>query len=128
MFIGWFVSGLAHVAVPIPGFIALEVRKRLRSARWHRTMIPIVWIVAIIYVSIKTMRAMEPRACANKDSARKPVGSVVAIRSAIIRRVVEISVGAYRSNTDADCNLGCVRYGSFRRATHQSKGESDKSQ
>jgi hypothetical protein len=128
VFVGGFVSRLTYVAVSIPGFITLEMRKRLRTASRHRAVISIVWIVAIVYVSIKSMRTMEPRACANKDSARKPVRSVVAIRSAIIRRVVEISIGAYRSNTDADCNLGCVRYGSFRRAAHQDKGESDKSQ
>jgi hypothetical protein len=126
--VGGFMCCMAHIPVSIARFIALKMRKCMCVTVRQRAMISMTWIVPVIYVSIETMRAMEPRTSANKDSARKPVGSIVPIRSAIIRCVIEISVRAYRRNADADCNLGCVSYGSFRRAAHQDKGESDKSQ
>jgi len=123
-----FMCCMAHIPVSIARFIALKMRKCMCVTVRQRAMISMTWIVPVIYVSIKTMRTMEPRAGANKDSARKPVRSVVAIGSAIIRRVVEISVRTYRRNADANGNLGCMSFGGFRRATHQANGESDKSQ
>ena len=100
--VGGFMCCMAHIPVSIARFIALKMRKCMCVTVRQRAMISMTWIVPIIYVSIKTMRTMEPRAGANKDSARKPVRSVVAIGSAIIRRVVEISIRAYRRDADAD--------------------------
>src|ERR1700744_4333288 len=93
-------------------------------------MVSVTWIVAIIHVAIKAMRTREPRASADEDSACEPVRPIVSIRSAVIGRIVKISIGAYRRNADANRTLCSCRMccGGFGRAAHQSKGESDKHQ
>jgi hypothetical protein len=74
-------------------------------------------IVAVIYVTVEMLVAVEPGSRADEDSARIPVGAVVPIGSAVIRRIVEIAVRAYRSDTYIDGNLGLA----LGRTAHESK-------
>jgi hypothetical protein len=89
----------ADVTTAIPRFIGLEVRKRLGSTRRQRSSVPVVRVIAIVYVAVEAVRSMEPRPGADKHAIQKPVRSVVAIRRTIVRRVIEIAVRANRCRT-----------------------------
>jgi hypothetical protein len=69
----------------------------------------------IVYVTMEAIRAMKPWASANENATRKPLRTVVAVRSTAIRRGVIVTVGAVggRSNADADADL-CLYFGSGR--------------
>jgi hypothetical protein len=78
----------------------------LRTALRNRAVIAIVGVVAVIYVAVEMFMAVEPGTRADEDAAHKPVGAVVSIGCAVIRRIVEVAVRAYRSDTYIDGNLG----------------------
>jgi hypothetical protein len=124
---GTFSAGVmawvAHVAAAVSGFVALEVVERFRTPLWNGSAIPAARVIAVIDVAEKAAWAAEPRACADEDAAVKPVGTVVAVGSAVVGSVVKVAVRAYRrfSNVDADRDLGRSagsaykqRYGKYR--------------
>jgi hypothetical protein len=49
-------------------------------------------IEAVIHVTMKTRRAVEPRTYTDKYAINKPIRPVVPIRSTVIRRVIEVSI------------------------------------
>ena len=102
------MARVAYVASPIPRLIAVEVIEAHRAALRQRSSVPVVRIKAIINVAVETMRAMKPGTSPEKNSANKPIGTIVAVRSTVIWSIVEISVRAHGSGSDvyADCNLG----------------------
>lgn len=108
------VGCVANVATSVARFIAVEVVKRHSAARREGTMIAVVWVIPVIYVAVETMRAMEPWASAKEDAASKPIRTVVAVGSAVVRRVVEIAVRAdwRRTKVDTDGYLSAVCAGS----------------
>jgi hypothetical protein len=109
-----FMGSVAYVASPIPGLVCLEVVEALRSALRHRSSVTVMGIKAVVDVAIKAVMTMKPRTSSEKHSANKPIGPIVAVGSAVIRGVVEVSVRAHGSRPDiyADGNLrrhhGCT--------------------
>src|ERR1700722_15990580 len=103
-----FVGSVAYVASPIPRLVCLEVVKALRSALRHRSSVTVVRIKAVVDMAIKAVMAVEPGASPKKHPANKPIGSIVAVRSTVIWRIVEVSVRTHGSRPDvyADGNLG----------------------
>jgi hypothetical protein len=103
-----FVAGVSYVALSITRFVSLEVVESLCAALGQRSMVAVARVIAVIDVAIEAAMAMEPRAGANEDSAKKPVGAIVAVGGAVVGSVVEVAIGAYwrHSNVDADGNLG----------------------
>jgi hypothetical protein len=99
------VASLANVSVPIPSLIALEVVELLRSTSRQRSVIAMARIIPVIYVPVEASMPMEPRPCTDKHASIKPIRPVVPIRSAIIRRIVEVPIRAIRRNADPDNNL-----------------------
>jgi hypothetical protein len=75
------------------------------------TAVAVAGIEVIVHISIKIPRAMEPWAGTDKKAVGKPLRTVVAVRSAIVRSVREISVGTYWGgpNIDAKGYLGFCR-------------------
>jgi hypothetical protein len=73
----------------------MKVVERLLSMRRHRSHVAVMRIVAIIYVAVKTMRAMKPGSSSNENSACEPVWTVIAIGSAGVRGIVKIAVWTY---------------------------------
>jgi hypothetical protein len=102
---GVVVRCFDHVAVAVTGLIPLEMVECLRATGRQRASVSVMRIEAIIHVAMETCRAVEPRSCSNKYAVNKPIWPVVPIRSAGIRRVVEISIGADRSRSDLYSNL-----------------------
>jgi hypothetical protein len=85
------MAGVAYMALSIPRLVPMEVVERLRTALRQR--------------SIEAAGAVKPRAGSNKHPASKPIGPIVAIRSAVIWLIVEVPIRAPRRHSDADGNL-----------------------
>ena len=100
------VAGISNdVASPVPSFVRLEVAERLRSARGHRSFVTVARIVAVIDVAGEVSGTMEPGARPNEYSAHEKIGTIIAVRSTIIRSVVKVPVRAFRRHTNADGKL-----------------------
>lgn len=106
MFPACIMVSMAYVAMPIPRLISLEVIERPGPALGQRTVVAIVRVEAVVDMAVKAGMAVEPWAGSKEDSANKPVGPVVAIGSAVVRGIVEVSVGAHGFHSDTDGNLG----------------------
>src|SRR5580704_169620 len=105
------MAGVAYVASPIPRLISMEVIEALRSALRQRSSVTVMRIIAVVDMAVEAVRAVKPRAGSKKQSAYKPIGSVVTVRSAVVRGIVEVPVRAHGSRSDvyADGNLGWCR-------------------
>jgi hypothetical protein len=103
-----FMAGLAYVTSPIPRLVSLEVVEALRSALRQRSAVTVVRIIAVVHMTVESVIVVKPGACTNEHPASKPIWPVIAVRSAIIRGVVEVSVRAHgrRPHVYADGNLG----------------------
>jgi len=101
------VAGVAYIASPISRLISVEVVEALRPALRERSNVTVMRIKAIVDMTVKAPRAVKPRARSKKYPANKPIRPVVAVRSTIVRGIVEVSVRAHRSRSDvyADRNL-----------------------
>jgi hypothetical protein len=101
------MAGVANVASAIARFIRVEVRECVLATCGNRPVISIVRIPAIIYVAIKAARTMEPRSGADEQTVYEPVWPVIAIRGAIVRRVIEVPIRANwrRAEIYADADL-----------------------
>lgn len=107
-----FVGLWPYVASPIPRLVCLEMVEARRPAFRKRSNVTMMRIKAIIDMAVKAVRSVEPWARANKYPAGKPIGPIVAVRSAVIRSIVEIPIRTHGgwSHVYADGNLGlCTR-------------------
>jgi hypothetical protein len=102
------MARVAYVASPIPRLISMEVVEALRPAIWQRSNVTVMRIEAVVNMAVKAVRAMKPGTSSKKHPANKPIGTVIAVRSAVIWGVVKVSVRAHGSHSDvyADGNLG----------------------
>jgi hypothetical protein len=101
-----------HDRSAIPRLVRMEVVEALRPAFRKRSNVAVVRIKAIVNVPDEAVWAMKPRPCPQKHSTHKPIRPVIAVRSAVIWGIVEVSVRAHGSRSDvyADSNL-CLRRG-----------------
>lgn len=108
VFTAAIVSGIAYMASPIPRLVGVEMVEPLLPALRKRSVVSVARIKAVVNVAIKAARSVEPGAGPDKYSANKPIGPIVAVGSAIIRRVIEIPVRTYRryAHIDTDGDLG----------------------
>ncbi len=103
-----FMASVAYVASPIPRLVSLEVVEALRPALGQRPNVTVMRIKAVVDMAEKTVTAVKPGASSEKHPANKPVRPIVAVRSTVIRFIVEVPVRAHGSRSDiyADRNLG----------------------
>jgi len=81
-----------------------------RAASWVSSAVTFSIVESMINVAIEMIRAVIPRSSANEETAAaEPLGPIITVRSAIVRRSLVIPVGATRRFSDADCNL-CIRF------------------
>jgi hypothetical protein len=102
------MAGVPDVASAIACFIGVETVECVLATLWQGSAVAMMRIIAIVYVAIETVMSMEPGAGTDKDAIREPIRPIVAIRGAIIRRVVEIAVRTIGlgANVDAYGDLG----------------------
>ena len=103
-----FMASIAYVASPIPRLVSLEVVEALRPPLRQRTNVTVMRIKAVVHMAEKAVRAAKPGAGSKKHPANKPIRPIVAVRSTVIRGIVEVPVGTHGSHSDvnADRNLG----------------------
>jgi ActR/RegA family two-component response regulator len=119
VFSATIVGSLSYVAVAVARLIGLEMIEALRTALRKRAVVAVTGIEAIVDVAVEARMAVKPGACTDEDAAHKPVGPIVPVGSAVIRRIVEVSVRANRGDANVDTDLGW----SARRGHHESKGK-----
>jgi hypothetical protein len=95
-----FMASFSYVASPISRLVCLEVVEALRPAPRQRSSVAVMRIKPVIDMSVKAAMAVEPRTCSKKHPANKPIRPVVAVRSAVIRGIVEVSVRTNGSWSD----------------------------
>jgi hypothetical protein len=98
------MARLAYVASPITRLISLEMVEALGPPSRQRSVVAVMRIEPVIDVPVKAVRAVKPGPCSNKHPADKPIGPVVAVRSTVIRSIVEVSVRTYGSWSDIHSN------------------------
>jgi hypothetical protein len=103
-----FMTCVAYVASPISRLVCPKVIEALRPMLRQRSGVTVVRIKAVVNMAVKAARAVKPGASSEEHPANKPIGPIVAIRRAIVRRIIEVPVRANgsRSNIYADGNLG----------------------
>lgn len=94
---------LAAPVMPFPSFVPAPVG--VLTTHWVRPAIAESRIIMPIDVSMKSNRSLEPRPRADKYAACEPLRSVVAKRSAPVRRVIEISIRTHRRRADVYGNV-----------------------
>jgi hypothetical protein len=102
-----FMTCVAYVASPISRLVCPKVIEALRPMLRQRSGVTVVRIKAVVNMAVKAARAVKPGASSKEHPANKPVGPIVAIRSTVIRLIVEIPVRAHggRANVYANRNL-----------------------
>lgn len=107
-FMAGIMSRIAGVALSVPRFIPVKMVEGPVAAIGQRPMVTVMGIVPVIDMAQETVPTVEPWASPDKDSVREPVRLVVAVRSAIVRSVVEVPVWTPRSSSNvySNRNLG----------------------
>src|ERR1700733_3704112 len=86
------------------------VFRRSRATRRHGPVVALAIVELMIDVAVEVIRPVIPRASSDEDTAAsEPLGPIVTIRSAILRRSLVIPVRATRRFSYADGNL-CMRF------------------
>jgi hypothetical protein len=98
-----FFAHLASVPVMFPAAMPSPVCA-LTAAR-QRPTIAKPRIETTVKVSMKSNRPVEPRSCAHKSAAYKPLRAIVTKRRTMIRRVIEVSIGTHRLWSYIDLNV-----------------------
>ena len=109
MLVAAIVRSGADIASPIAGFVGVEVVELAFAASGQRPDITMMRVKAVVDVAVETMRAMEPRACAEKHPPNEPIWSIVAIRRTVIWGVVKVPVRANGRHSNTDGYLACCR-------------------
>lgn len=106
-----FMAGIAYVPSSIARLIALKVVEALGAVLRQRSNVTMMRIKAVVDMAEEAVRTVEPGASSNKYPAGKPIGPVIAVRSTVVRGIVEVAVRAHGSHTDvyANGNLGWRR-------------------
>jgi len=81
------------------------VFRRMLSARGHRTVVPLAIVEMVVYVSIEMLLPVKPWPRADENASGKPLGPIITVWSAVIRRSLIVAVRANRRFSDADCHL-----------------------
>jgi hypothetical protein len=96
------VGRIAYVAMSVVCFVGVEVVEPLVAMLGHWSVIAVTGIVAVIDVAVETVGTVEPGTGADEESPGEPIRAVVAVRRAIIRCVIKISIGTDRRDSDID--------------------------
>jgi hypothetical protein len=68
-------------------------------------MVAVFRMVVVVNIAMEVPGAVKPWSGTDKDAASKPLGAVVAVGSAVIRRDIVVTVGTNRGYSDADADL-----------------------
>jgi hypothetical protein len=106
------VAFFVTVAAAIAHLVSTEVLGTMPPVTRSFAIVRIVPVVAvlrvvvIIDVAMEVFRAVKPWTGADKDPIGKPLGAVITVGSATVRRGIEVAIGTNGRYTDADADLG----------------------
>jgi hypothetical protein len=75
------------------------------AVMWVFAMVSVFGMVVVINIAVEVRGAVKPWSGTDKDAASKPLGAVVAVGSAVIRRDIVVTIGTSRGYADADADL-----------------------
>lgn len=103
-----FMATVAYMALPIPRLVCVKVVEPLLPAFRQRSGVTMMRIISIVDVAEKAVWAVKPGTGSEKHPTDKPIRPIVAIGCTVIRRIVEVPIGADggHSNVYVDTNLG----------------------
>jgi hypothetical protein len=104
-----FMSRRSNVTLPIACFVGVKVGNGALPAVRHGTDITIVGVKPIVHVSVEAPGSMKPWSRPDKTPTNEPVRSVIAVGSAVVRGVVEVSIGTLGREADTRGDLGRTR-------------------
>ena len=124
-----FAFPLGYVAMPIPNFISLEVgnlidtilRRGFLATLRPWASIAMFGMKTVIYVAPEVFRTVKPLAGADEDTARKPLRTIVAVRSTVIGRDVIVAIGAVGRSSNLHRNLRRCFWSGYQ---HEASGDS----
>jgi hypothetical protein len=90
----------------------------------YRASITTVDIETVIYMAVKVIRAVKPRASTDEDTAGEPFRTVVAVGSTGVRSEVVVAVRACGFGTEVDVNLSLC-FGTGRREAYYGDNSSE---
>jgi hypothetical protein len=94
------------VAAAVAHFVPAEVIEGFVSTFWEWTMVPMMWIEAIVNVAIELVRPVKPGTGSEELAAIEPLGSVVPIRGAVVGGDIVVAIRTSRLWPDIDGDLG----------------------
>jgi len=75
------------------------------AASWVRAVVALAIVEVVIDVAVEVVGTMEPGAGADEYAAREPLGTVVAVGSAVVRGNFIVAIRAIRGRTDFNRDL-----------------------
>ena len=104
------------------------VFRRSRATRRHCAVVALAIVELMIDVAVEMIRPVVPRPSADEDTAAsEPLGPIIAIRSAVVRRSLVVPVGAHRRYSDAHCDLGMRFISRSKQKTCSNRHEGERS-
>jgi hypothetical protein len=111
------VFAAACVAMAVAHFVAVEVLHVVDvilgtcgfATGRVGAVISVLGMEVVVDVAVEVVGTVEPGTCADEGAAGEPLGTVVAVGSAVVGGDVIVAVGAYRGgpDVDSDLSLGC---------------------
>jgi len=95
-----FMASVSYIPSSISRLVSLEVVEALRPALRRRSNVTVMGIKAVVDMSEKAARTVKPGASSKKHPTHKPIWPVVAVRSTVIRGIVEVPVRTHGSRSD----------------------------
>jgi hypothetical protein len=127
------VVSFVVVAVAIPPLVSVEMLGGamppvMRSVAMMRilTVVAVIRPVAIVDVATEVFGAVKPWAGTDKDTIGKPLGAVITVGSATVRRGIVVAVRTSGRYTDADADLGLCSGSTCCNAETSDGGQSEK--
>ena len=105
MFSTGIMPGVSYVTLAVPCFIGMEMVECPLAALGHRSGVTVTRVVTVIDMAVEAAMTVEPWAGSDEDAANEPVRPVIAVGSARVGRVVEVSVRAHRRDPDVHRDL-----------------------
>ena len=124
-FVSVSVAIVPLVSVEMLGRTAPSVTRSVATVRIFAA-VAVFGVVMIVDVSVEVLGTVKPWAGTDKDAVGKPLGTVVTVRSATVRRVFEVTVRASGRHTDADADLGLGSGSTCCNAETSDGGQSEK--
>jgi hypothetical protein len=96
------------------------------AVMWVFAVVAVLRVVVVVNIAVEVRGAVKPWSSTDKDAVSKPLGAVVAVGSAVIRRYIVVAVGTNRGYPDADADLGVCPGSTCCNAERRNEDQDDK--